>query len=85
MPSLPGFRFENRKVKITTRQLASHTSGVRHYEKKSSEMKAEKNDTGGSDTELQEFYIKENFKTTNDALKLFIDDELLSEPGVSHY
>ena len=82
LPSLPDLNFENKKFKITTRQLVSHISGIRHYEKKSNDAKDEKkSDSSGSDTELAEFYIKDNFKNTTEALNIFINDELLSQPG----
>jgi serine beta-lactamase-like protein LACTB len=83
LPHLPTFKYNEKLVKITTRQLISHTSGIRHYEKKN-EINNEKSE-GGSDTSLKEFYIKENFKTTKDALELFIKDELLSEPGTEFF
>ena len=73
---LPNFKFESKQVKITSRQLASHTSGVRHYEKKNA-----KKEENTSDTSLNEFYIRDNFKTIKDAMQIFIDDELLFEPG----
>ena len=33
------------------------------------------------DGRFREFHIKEKYKTVREALKLFKDDELLSEPG----
>ena len=83
LPYLPDFKYNDKIVKITPRQLVSHTSGIRHYEKKN-EIKGEKTENG-SDTGLKEFYIKDNFKTTKDALQLFINDELLSEPGTKFF
>jgi serine beta-lactamase-like protein LACTB, mitochondrial len=80
LPDLPIFKFNDKPVKITTRQLISHTSGIRHYEKKH-EIKNDEKTESGSDTALKEFYIRDNFKNTKDALQLFINDELLSEPG----
>ena len=78
---LPDFKFENKPFKITSRQLASHVSGIRHYEKKSDKKEKEDNENA-SDTSLNEFYIRDNFKTTRDAMQIFINDELLFEPGL---
>ena len=46
---------------------------------KSDKQKTEK--TSGGDTQFQEFYLNKNFKTTKDALEVFINDPLLYEPG----
>jgi serine beta-lactamase-like protein LACTB len=75
---LPPFKFNNKEFKITTRQLMCHTSGIRHYRE---EMKKEKKENGQGDTSYDEFYLNKNFKTTKDALSLFINDELVNEPG----
>lgn len=83
LPHLPSFKCNDKIVKITSRQLISHTSGIRHYEKKN-EINKEKSESG-SDTSLKEFYIKDNFRTTKDAMELFINDELLSEPGTEFF
>ena len=66
------------------RQLCSHLSGVRHYEKK----KSDKNDDSENKEEFEqkEYYIKEKFDTTAASLDLFKTDELLSKPGTAfHY
>ena len=58
---------------VTLRHLLSHMAGIRHY---------------GSDKEFKntEYYIKKHYKTVNDSLKLFSNDELLSTPGTNfHY
>ena len=39
--------------------------------------------SGSGDGRFREFHIKEKYKTVGEALKLFKDDELLSEPGES--
>ena len=83
MFGLPEFKFNNKQVDITARQLISHTSGIRHYDKVNKSKENNKADnTPKKDTAFQEFYLKENFKTTKDALKIFINDELFHEPGL---
>ena len=67
LPHLPSFKCNDKIVKITSRQLISHTSGIRHYEKKN-EINKEKSESG-SDTSLKEFYIKDNFRTTKDSME----------------
>nr|XP_056722005.1 serine beta-lactamase-like protein LACTB, mitochondrial [Euleptes europaea] len=42
VPEFPEKEYEGTKVTITTRQLASHLSGIRHYEKDSAKVKEEK-------------------------------------------
>ena len=37
--------------------------------------------TSGGDTQFHEFYLNKNFKTTKEALEVFINDPLLYEPG----
>lgn len=66
------------KADITVRQLLTHTSGIRHYEKKKS--KDEKEDAK-KESENQEFQITQHFETTKDSLELFKNDELLYKPG----
>jgi serine beta-lactamase-like protein LACTB len=90
LPDLPKFKFNDKEVKITTRQLISHTSGIRHYDKVNNKSKEndkkdeKKNDnTPQKDTAFQEFYMKDNFKTTKDALQIFVNDELFYEPGAN--
>ena len=39
--------------------------------------------SGSGDGRFREFHIKDKYKTVGEALKLFKDDELLSEPGES--
>ncbi|CAF4564731.1 unnamed protein product, partial [Rotaria socialis] len=75
-PDLPKFLFENVPVSITVRQLASHTSGIRHYWKKGDpETDAEFN--------LPEYYIARPFPTVTESLSLFVNDELLHKPGTT--
>ena len=68
------------KVKITSRQLMSHTSGIRHYEKKNKKTpNAESNPNQSSgDSVYPEFLLNKEFKTPKEALGIFINDELLS-------
>ena len=64
------------KVKyITSRQLMSHSSGIRHYK----EISYDKNETND-----YEFLSNKEFKTTIEALEIFINDELKFEPGKGH-
>ena len=84
LPYLSDFKYENKPVKITPKQLACHTSGIRHYEKKNkAKEESTSTNTAVSDTSLEEFYIKDNYKTTRDALQIFINDELMYEPGTT--
>jgi serine beta-lactamase-like protein LACTB len=84
-------------VTLTTRQLVSHLSGVRHYEKKEDLEKKKREEEeqkkagqkkkrrrGADDDDefaKKEYYLKDSFESTGDALKLFKDDELISKPG----
>jgi len=75
---------DGEKGEITVRQLCSHLSGVRHYEKKKSD-KADDSENK-EEFEQKEYYIKEKFDTTAASLDLFKTDELLSKPGTAfHY
>ncbi len=51
--------------------------GIRHYEKK--DKQASKDNNG--DVNFEEFYLNKNFKTTREALDIFINDQLMFEPG----
>jgi CubicO group peptidase (beta-lactamase class C family) len=61
--------FPDKGVSITARQIANHTSGIRHYD--FSNM-SEANNT--------QFY-----ESLADALSIFADDPLLGEPGTMHH
>jgi len=77
------------------RQLVSHLSGIRHYDKKKKEESSEEtkdengnnrkkrhnNSNGSHDTEFKEFYLNQKFESVYKALDLFKDDDLLSKPG----
>ena len=61
----------------SVRQIASHTSGIRHY-KENPDCKKSPN---AGDAKYPEFYSNKHFKTIDEALKVFQDDDLLFEPG----
>jgi len=73
VPDWPEKTVDGEKVEITVRQLCCHMSGVRHY--------ARKNENDVKEIDLQEYYIKDEFSSTDDSIKLFRDDDLLSKPG----
>ena len=68
-----------------------HLSGIRHYsktledededEKKKKSKETKKEENSGGDTVFPEFFLNKNFKTTREALEIFINDNLLYEPG----
>lgn len=83
---VPKLKFKNKDVIINTRQLMSHTSGIRHYkvdetcsDKLFSNLHMSKH---YKDSSCSEFYMSRYFKNTKDALDLFIKDELAFEPGI---
>lgn len=81
VPYFPFKKFDGKEVTITTRQLASHVSGIRHYKKK--HEKDLKKDGNESDSGTKEFYIKERFENLQKSMDIFKDDELFFEPGKS--
>uniref|UniRef100_A0A7I4YPQ0 Beta-lactamase domain-containing protein n=1 Tax=Haemonchus contortus TaxID=6289 RepID=A0A7I4YPQ0_HAECO len=85
LPEFPNKKVDGKAVQITTRQLLSHTAGIRHYKKKEEEIKADQKkdleEPAPSDSEDKEFLSNVNYATVTDALTMFKDDELLSEPG----
>ena len=64
------------QVVITTRDLLSHLSGIRHYLKK-----GEKQPEDTTEFSLAEYFLKEKFDSLEKAMELFQNDELLHEPG----
>ena len=66
---------------ITLRQLASHSSGIRHYKENPDFVKNSETAHGGHDTQYPEFYSNKAFKTVEEALEVFKEDDLLSKPG----
>ncbi|CAF0878421.1 unnamed protein product [Adineta ricciae] len=73
---LPKFLYDNVLVSITIRQLATHTSGIRHYWKKG---EVETDD----EFVLPEYYLTRSYPTVSEALSIFLHDELLHQPGSS--
>ena len=61
---------------ITIKQIASHTSGIRHYKEN-----PESDDKSDHDTKYPEFYSDVPYKNLEDAMEVFKNDALLSEPG----
>ena len=53
---------------------------VRHYNKKGEALEGLK-----EELTQKEYYLKKEFKTTEEALALFKDDELMSKPGTRKY
>lgn len=65
--------FPKKKYEITTRQVAGHTAGIRHYK-------------GTSEPESPEFLSSKPYKDVNESLDIFKDDSLLFKPGEKfHY
>jgi len=73
VPDWPKKMVDGKEVEITVRQLCCHMSGVRHY--------ARKNDDEVAEFDMKEYFLKENFATTDESIKLFENDDLLSAPG----
>ncbi|KAJ1521002.1 hypothetical protein ONE63_002715 [Megalurothrips usitatus] len=76
VPSFPDKTFEGKPVEITTRMLVSHLSGIRHWK-------------GGEEKEPDpstkpEFYLNTRFKSVEDALTIFQNDELCHRPGTTY-
>ncbi|KAK6639306.1 hypothetical protein RUM43_007578 [Polyplax serrata] len=77
VPYFPKKEVDGEEVDITVRQLASHTSGVRHYTKKGEVKEKRGRDSG------KEFYLKEKIDSVEKSVDLFKNDELLFKPGTS--
>ncbi|ODM94905.1 Serine beta-lactamase-like protein LACTB, mitochondrial [Orchesella cincta] len=91
LPSYPEKVFDGEKVTITTRHLLSHLSGIRHYIKKEDELD-EKSPNKCSKCKAQEemeivgeFFLKDNFSSVEDSMKLFQNDELYHKPGTKYF
>ncbi|XP_046396312.1 uncharacterized protein LOC124163441 isoform X2 [Ischnura elegans] len=76
IPNYPEKYFGDYYYTITTRQLMSHLSGIRHYSK----MKKSDSMSSG-DGQLEEFYGREKYETVEKSLSIFKDDDLLHPPG----
>ncbi|XP_059087702.1 serine beta-lactamase-like protein LACTB, mitochondrial [Tigriopus californicus] len=73
---------------ITTRQIVSHLSGIRHYLTKEQIETQNSADSpnGQGDSQFKEFHMKDKFESVEKALEIFKGDELLSNPGDAfHY
>ena len=77
VPDFPRKVVDGQEVEITVRQLCCHMSGVRHYTKK-----GEKDEDEFS---LKEYFLKETFKSLDESIALFKDDELLCAPGAEYH
>ena len=79
-------------MKITTRHLMSHQSGIRHYFKTRPEDKKDEEKESDSEEgvkkkrkgefDMKEYYLKEPFPSVKKAVELFCNDDLLYEPGM---
>lgn len=86
----PDKYWDGEKIEITMRQLVSHLSGIRHYDKKpvalpkTCEDKSDatkKKETGEFNN--KEYLIRDYYANVRDSLSLFQDDELMFKPGAS--
>ena len=75
LPEFPQKTYEGEPVVITTRQLLSHTSGIRHYYYKDTNVSA------GEINNCREYYISEHYDNVESSMSLFKDDELSCKPG----
>lgn len=79
--NFPRKQYNSEAVEITSRQLLCHTSGIRHYRKDEREgIEADednKNETKGD----PEFLSNKSYRTVDDALEMFQNDDLISKPG----
>ncbi|KAK0399519.1 hypothetical protein QR680_003090 [Steinernema hermaphroditum] len=83
LKDLPKMSHNGEECTITSRQLMSHTGGVRHYTK-IEEGENEQVDTVKKDSDL-EFLYNKKFENVTEALKMFIDDPLIAKPGTKYY
>uniref|UniRef100_A0A0K0DHT1 Beta-lactamase domain-containing protein n=1 Tax=Angiostrongylus cantonensis TaxID=6313 RepID=A0A0K0DHT1_ANGCA len=81
LPEFPKKKFDGKSVDITTRQLLSHTGGIRHYRKDSKVNEKGFEDPTNSNTEEKEFLSNVPYTTVTEALEFFKDDDLVAEPG----
>lgn len=79
VPDWPDKFFNGKKVDITTRQLVSMLSGIRHYDKDCSRPSKEKKKRREYD--MKEFHLNKRFGSVSESLNLFKNDELCSMPG----
>ncbi|XP_065566885.1 serine beta-lactamase-like protein LACTB, mitochondrial isoform X2 [Artemia franciscana] len=81
LPNFPAKQYNGKEVVITTKQLVSHLGGIRHYDKSKKKELTEKEKEEEEEFKKKEYYIKEEYKSVQDALELFKHDELRHEPG----
>eukprot|EP00731_Ephydatia_muelleri_P022836 Em0015g419a len=81
VPCFPEKEFAGKPVAITTRQLLTHTAGIRHYSK---DLPAA--GTVRDEFKQAEYYIKDHYDSVKDSIQIFAKDNLLYEPGQKfHY
>ncbi len=61
--------FPQKRYPITTRQLAGHLAGIRHYR----------------DNDIHDLVRTAHYKNATDAISIFQDDSLLFEPGTQYH
>ncbi|KAI1708365.1 beta-lactamase domain-containing protein [Ditylenchus destructor] len=76
LPDFPKKKVDGEEVDITTRQLLSHMSGVRHYPKK---------DEVSPDSRYAEFHSNKKYDSVSAALEIFKNDPLLHKPGTKFF
>nr|CAB3263369.1 serine beta-lactamase-like protein LACTB, mitochondrial [Phallusia mammillata] len=79
VPDYPQKSFKGKKVDITLRQLLSHSSGTRHYEK------TLENEDKIEEYLKKEYYSAKQYDNVTDALNMFKNDDLMKEPGRFFY
>ena len=75
VPHFPVKKFAGKAVQVSSRQLLSHLGGIRHY------SKLPPAEDTVEEFEHPEYYIKEHYKSVDEAVRLFAQDDLLAEPG----
>ncbi|TMS39396.1 hypothetical protein L596_005927 [Steinernema carpocapsae] len=80
LPDMPKLLHIGVEQTITSRQLLSHTSGIRHYIK-SGETNEEKLSPEEREAALAEMQSTKEYPTVTDSLEMFIHDPLLVKPG----
>ncbi|XP_026286493.1 serine beta-lactamase-like protein LACTB, mitochondrial [Frankliniella occidentalis] len=78
VPKFPKKTFQGEPVDITTRLLVSHLAGIRHWKG------GEEKNPSAEEPVTPEFYMNTRFKTVEEALSIFENDELLHKPGTKY-
>ena len=73
--------YEGVPVDITTRQLLTHTGGIRDYDKSRGTCVIDNTNTYN----YEEFYITEHYDSVTDSLKIFQNNDLIAKPGETCY